>query len=231
MKAPDDKTSMDLIVGQLSLWLDVPAQKIRLSALTKGGGSTADAVLRIGGHEFVVAFKRYPNSQVVWAAADQVLRQLKQMNKPKAIPIVAFPFLGEHLAALAKERGCNWMDLCGNGDIEAPGLRILVQGNPNRYRYAGRPANVFSPKRSRIIRYLVIFSDASYTQTVLAHETGLSRGFTSQIISRLKQEGYLSETDGAYHLKNPAVVLDDWLNRYDFAQHTIIKGQIGRAHV
>ena len=44
------------------------------------------------------------------------------------------------------EYGVSWRDLSGNARIVAPGLRILIDGKPKRYKRRGRPSTAFAPK-------------------------------------------------------------------------------------
>lgn len=63
-----------------------------------------------------------------------------------------------------RARGLSWLDLSGNADIHAPGLRIFVEGKPNRFASAGRPSTVFSPKAVRITRLMLVDPDRWWSQ-------------------------------------------------------------------
>lgn len=67
------------------------------------------------------------------------------------MPIVAVPFMGETGRRLCAEAGVSWVDLSGNAWIDAPGKQIRFVGHKNRLSSAGRPADVFAPRSSRVM--------------------------------------------------------------------------------
>jgi len=57
-----------------------------------------------------------------------------------AVPVVAVPYMGDLGKRLCAEADVSWFDLSGNADIDAPGLRVLIEGKPNRFVRSGRPS-------------------------------------------------------------------------------------------
>jgi hypothetical protein len=91
------------------------------------------------------------------------------------VPIVAVPFMGETGRRLCAEAGVSWVDLSGNAWIDAPGRQIRFVGQKNRFTSAGRPADVFAPRSSRVIRALLMEPERAFTQRA-CRTSGLDQG-------------------------------------------------------
>jgi hypothetical protein len=132
--------------------------------------------------------------------------------------------VGQRLCAQAD---VSWFDLSGNAHIVAPGLRIIVEGKPNRYSRRGRPSSAFAPKSSRIARRLLIEPNRSFRQQDLAREARLDDGFTSRIVHRLEKDRLVVRgKDGTIRATDPSLLLDAWSEAYDFEKHTILRGHV-----
>jgi hypothetical protein len=119
------------------------------------------------------------------------------------------------------------MDLSGNAHILAPGLRVLVDGRPNRFRSSGRPQNTFAPKSARVVRWLLSHPSEPLTQRQIAHATDMAEGYVSRIVGRLEHEGYLARDEGCAVLpKDPSLLLDAWREAYQFSKHTLHQGHV-----
>src|SRR5690606_22869756 len=95
------------------------------------------------------------------------------------------PFMEKAGRELCDKAQVSWLDLSGNARITAPGLRVWVEGRPNKYARRGRPLNVFAPKSSRITRLLLIDWKQFQTQANLARAAGLDDGYVSKVVRRL----------------------------------------------
>jgi len=128
---------------------------------------------------------------------------------------------------LCEQSGVSWLDLSGNAQIVAPGLRIRIEGRPNKYRDRGRPPNVFAPKSSRIGRQLLFRPQRFQTQAELARQTELDDGYVSKIVRRLELEHFVeANDDGAVRPRDPNLLLDAWHGAYDFRRHRIMQGHV-----
>ena len=156
----------------------------------------------------------------------------KSSNMPRpmqteGLPLIVVPFMGPVGRDLCEKSSVSWFDLSGNAKIVAPGLRIWIEGRPNKYSDRGRPPNVFASKSSRIARQLLLQPQRFQTQAELARQTGLGDGYVSKIVRRLEQEQYLDANDvGAVRPRDPNLLLDAWHGAYDFSRHRIIKGHV-----
>lgn len=169
----------------------------------------------------VVESIKSTSSAPIAAAAKKVKNLIKQTRR-QVLPLVAVPFMGEAGRKVCEEMDVGWLDFSGNAHITAPGLCIIVEGKPNRFKNKGRPANLFAPKSSRLIRWLLIHSSESLTQREISRGTGLDEGFVSRLVSRLEQDGYLLRDDrGGLRSKDPDLLLDSWRAIYDFSRHNV----------
>ena len=115
----------------------------------------ADIAVEHGRHRFVIEVKAASSSASVGAAIEQLKRYTSRAGR-RVIPILAVPYMGEVSRRLCSDAEVSWFDLSGNANIVAPGLRIQIEGKPNRFVRPGRPSTVFAPKSSRIARHLLI---------------------------------------------------------------------------
>jgi hypothetical protein len=143
------------------------------------------------------------------------------------LPVVAVPFMGDVGKRLCADAGVSWFDLSGNAHIVAPGLRILIEGKPNRFVQRGRPSTAFAPKSSRIARQLLIDPRKAWRQQDLARAARLDDGFTSRIVQRLEHDRLIERTaQSLLRVRDANLLLDAWSEAYDFEKHTIIKGHV-----
>lgn len=185
-----------------------------------------DGLFEVLGFSFAVAYKNAAGAAPVAAAVGQAKLQASRLSD-KAIPLVAVPFMGETGQRLCEDAGVSWLDLSGNARIKTPGLRIWIEGRPNRFKERGRPSNVFAPKSARIARWLLIHPDEAKSQRELAQETDMDEGQTSRIISRLLKDGLvLRDGQGLIRVQDRALLLDAWHEVYDFSKHQILKGHV-----
>ncbi|MCC6805778.1 MAG: hypothetical protein IT381_00010 [Deltaproteobacteria bacterium] len=207
----------------LASLLAVPQRDLRLSS---PDGYGAAALLHWDQHTFVVELLKAASPGTISEHGNRLAAAAKRAGK-KAIPLLGVAYMTEAGRRLCAAAHLSWFDLSGNSRIIAPGLRVIVDGRPNRFRGRGRPASIFAPKSARVVRWLLEHSAKPLTQRQIAHATEMTEGFVSRIVSRLLQESYVvRETSGALRLKNSDVLLDAWCDEYDFSKHTILHGHV-----
>jgi hypothetical protein len=162
---------------------------------------------------------------------DAAMERLRRLAPGDATQVLAVPYMGPKAQAFARERHSSWLDLSGNVDLRAPGLRIRVDGRPNRFASPGRPSTAFSPKASRIARALLAYPGNTWRQHELASYTGLSSGYVSKVVARLTEDDLLdARPDGSVVAKSASVLLDAWAQVYRFERHTLAQHHaIGRS--
>jgi len=224
MKVPSEKQAIAQIVKALSDLVNVSLDDV--GVFREPRAPNADAVVKAGPFTFVVEWKGSNNAGSVAIAVEQVRKYARQLSK-KAIPLVAVPFMGEVGRERCAEAGVSWMDLSGNARIIAPGLRIIVEGKPNRFKRKGRPSTAFAPKSSRIARWLLMHPDQPVTQREIAQATDMDEGFTSRIVAKLEEDNLIvRDKERAIKVRDPDLLLDSWREEYDFEKHYIIRGHI-----
>ncbi len=195
---------------------------IRPSANGRGTG----AVVGVGRSVFLVSWRSAGDAAHVASAIDQLRRHGGRVPK-RTTPVVVVPFMGRAGGELCEGAGVGWLDLSGNAKIVAPGLRIQIEGRPNRFKRAGRPSTVFAPKSARIARWLLIHAGEALTQRELATATGVDEGLTSRIVRRLAQDGLVARDDrGAVQVARPDALLDAFREAYEFGKHAILRGHV-----
>ena len=212
------------MAAQLAKLLDAAGSAVRIHQEPRAQG--ADAVIEVGETAFVVAWKGSGAAAPVASAIERVQRSASALDR-RVIPLVAVPFMGPVGSRRCEEAGVAWLDLSGNARIVAPGIRVLIEGQPNQFKRRGRPINAFAPKSARIARWLLMHPRHPVAQREIAQATGVDEGFTSRIVSRLEENGLvIREPDGGIRPGDPDLLLDSWREVYDFSKHQILPGHV-----
>ncbi len=205
---------------------DLLAELANLSVKRVKPEENTDLLLRLGPHLLVVEVKTNSRAGMVAQAAENA-RQAARKGKATAIPLVAVPFMGEVGRKICQEQGVSFVDLSGNADINAPGLRVRVTGKPNLFVQRGRPSSVFAPKSSRLTRILLTEPKRWWRQAELTRAGQLGAGYVSRICRRL-EEDHLIERDsqGSVRPRDPNLLLEAWRAQYDLRRHDIRQGHV-----
>ncbi|WP_269538032.1 type IV toxin-antitoxin system AbiEi family antitoxin [Cerasicoccus fimbriatus] len=215
------------VLVHLADLLDVGTEAATVRSNAKLGSSEADMVVDFGGLVFVVEIKKKGDAASVGQAIRHVLSGADALGS-KALPLVVVPYMGDVGRKLCGEARVSWLDLSGNASLSGrPGLRIQIEGKPNRFKSPGRPQNLFAPKSARITRRLLMSPDTALTQRELAEQSGLDEGFTSRIVREMESQDLLiRDHKGAVRASNPRLLLEAWREAYDFNKHQITKGHV-----
>jgi hypothetical protein len=185
-----------------------------------------DYQIKVGGFRFVAEYKTTSSPGVLSGSIDR-LKGFMGIKKTGAVPVIIVPFMGEVGKAYCERAGVSWLDLSGNANIKAAGLKVRVEGRPNKYIERGRKVNLFAAKSSRVVRQLLLNPGKFQMQHELAGLTGLDDGYVSKIVRRLLDEEYLDvQNGGGVRPKDPNVLIDAWDERYDFDRHRVLKGHV-----
>ena len=184
-----------------------------------------DLILKGHGRSFALEWKSRDDAPIIAGAIAQLKRA-----PGKAIPILAVPFMGEAGRKMSAEAGISWIDLQGNVDIRGPGLLIRRLDSP-RPKRVGRPANVFAPASSRLIRALLMSEGQALSHRELVERSGLDKARVSRLIPRLEQMGAIRRVAWAndrpqFAAVHPGALLQGWRQAYDFSSHSIRRGFI-----
>ena len=224
MDLPTEMQLSGLVVQLLSNLLDVPMREIHVR--NRGAGSMSDLLLDAGNHKFAVELRSSGVAAPVTAGIAKIKSSATRRRKDVAALLVV-PYMGDVGRKLCEDAGVSWIDLSGNAHIVARGVRIHIAGLPNKFKRLGRPSNVFAPKSSRICRLLLLRAGEALTQREIARATAMDEGFTSRIVKKLEQDGFVvRDESGAVKAKNPDLLLDAWRETYAFRKHRIIRGHV-----
>ncbi len=223
MSIVQQKEALRKIVNLIKEWTAAENGEVDFHPAEKG--FEIDLIQRAGDWVFAVEYKRSGAAQFVIGAIEKLNKNIGKIDG-NIIPVVAVPFMGETGRRLCEEKKVSWLDLSGNADITAPGLRIHVEGKPNKFKSVGRPKNIFAPKSSRITRHLLIAPERCITQRELTNETNLDEGLVSRVVREMEKSGLLQRDSsaGGVRPKDPSILLDAWHEKYTFSKHRIIKG-------
>lgn len=214
-----ERTARRIVEGLLSKWLD---EQVSLET-PPTRKREVDFLARIGTTTLVIEYKAAGDASSVVEA----IRRLEEYVRPGEVPVAVVPFMGDAGRRLCARAGVSWVDLSGNADIQGPRLRILIEGQPNRYVHLGRPATAFAPKSSRLARWLVIHPQASFSQRDLARETQLDPGQVSRLVARLQERGLVKVSErGRVALGDLRLMLEAWRDDYRFQRHHVIRGHV-----
>ncbi|MBK8231534.1 MAG: MarR family transcriptional regulator [Candidatus Eisenbacteria bacterium] len=224
MRATEEQAAVRKAAARLAELLGASKSEVRLRPDRRVPG--ADAVIEVAGATFVVEFKASAGAALISIAIEQVKRYASALGR-RAVPLVVVPFMGPTGRRRCEEAQVAWCDLSGNARIVAPGIRVLIEGQPNQFKSRGRPSSAFAPKSARIARWLLMHPGQPASQREIAQATGMDEGFTSRIVSRLEEAELLArEPDGGIRLRDPDLLLDAWREDYDFSKHHIFRGHM-----
>lgn len=186
------------------------------------GGKAANVVFKIGRTRYGVKYRSHADAASVVAAVHGLKKLVGGL-----VPLVLVPHMGAAGGQVCQEAGIGWFDLSGNGHLEAPRLRVHVEGKPNAFKRPGRPRSVFAPKSARIARWLLTHPDERFSQEALARATSMGKGFVSRIVRRLEELSLvLRDPAGEVRPRDPKTMLEAWREVYDFSKHEILRGHI-----
>jgi hypothetical protein len=202
------------------------AELTKLPVKSVKPGAADDLLARLGPYLIAVEAKSNSRAAAVAQAAQSARAAAKRAGR-QVIPLVAVPFMGDVGAKVCAEQQVGFVDLSGNADINAPGLRVRVSGKPNLFVQRGRPSSVFAPKSSRLARVMLQDPKRSWRQAELAAESQLGPGYVSRICKRLEEDRLIERTpEGGVRPRDPNLILEAWQSQYDFRRHDIRQGHV-----
>ena len=222
MRSPSEGQAIREVAERLAELLDVDPADVGIRH--SPARAPVDALIDLAGRTFAVAWKAAGAAAPVAMAAERARDSAGQGGRA-VIPLVAVPFMGRAGREQCEEAGVGWVDLSGNASISAPGIRVLVEGQPNRFKRRGRPSSAFAPKSARIARWLLLHPHRPMSQRAIAQATDMDEGFTSRIVSKLEEDELINRhEDGAISARDPDLLLEAWGEDYEFSKHRILQG-------
>ena len=227
MQIPDEAHTVQDVITRLAALLAYPTAAIHPQLEVRISDQwLVDGLVELGPYTFVIEWKPSGSAAPVLQAIKHVIRGRDGVGA-HAIPLVAVPHMGHIGRRACMGKGVAWLDLSGNAWILATGLRIVVQGKPNRFKRRGRLSSAFAPKSSRIARWLLVHPDKAPRQHELADAVGISRGLTSRVVTRLLNDGLVGrDSGGGIRVRDRGTLLDAWHEVYGFDRHAIVRGHV-----
>ncbi|MBG0785603.1 MAG: hypothetical protein H0S79_10920 [Anaerolineaceae bacterium] len=228
MDNPSEKEAIRNTADLLCAWLDCTSsqifkeQEINTNQLK---GYTIDAIIKIRNIDFLIEYKKFGDASSV----KNGIRQLNNINanKKNIIKTLVVPYMHELGRKYCNEANLSWLDLSGNANITGPGIRIIIENQPNLYKRPGRSSSVFAPKASRVARFLLYNRTEAFSQREISKKTNLGEGYVSKIVNSLVNLNLIDrDEEGNVTIQDPVTLLDAWLEKYSFSKHNSISGYI-----
>lgn len=150
------------------------------------------------------------------------LRQLKTglLKEPAAYPVLASFFVTPRVREICREEGAGYLDLAGNCYLRMDDLYVEKEVEKNPFPRPGRPASLFSPVSSRVLRAMLEEPKRTWTLRELSKTAQVSLGQTSKVCRRLSEEEYAGKTEKRIQLTQAGKLLDAWREQYTLEKST-----------
>lgn len=227
MIIPDEERAIEAAIKMLCKWLDCDASQANALEIPqkRNGDGLIDAAVELKQTIFLLEYRQSGQISSVAGGIDHLQRADEGLED--TVKVLVVPYMFELGRQRCESAGISWLDLSGNADVKAPGIRIFVQGMSNRFKRPGRPTNVFAPKSSRVSRILLYNPRSAFMQSELAELAVLGEGYVSRIVRTLEDQNLVERVEeGKVMVRDQALLLDAWFESYDFQKHTIHKGYV-----
>lgn len=208
----------------IASWFEGDKGKVSFAHRKTAGLPKIDLIQKIQGYNFIVEWKHAATSGLIAAAIENIRNSAAKINDAATVAVIAVPFMGEAGRGLCERAGISWLDLSGNARITAPGLKIHIEGKPNKFKSVGRAKNPFAPKSSRIAREFLLNPGIVLTQRELAIKTRLNETLVGRVVRELENENLLTrdKETNAVHAPDLDLLLEAWRENYQFDKHSEI---------
>jgi len=144
-----------------------------------------------------------------------VYRQLPWLQQFGAALLVA-PRISPRTRGILTDGGISWLETDGDCRIAIGGLFIERSLGGRRQREPGAAetrfvADLLSGGALRIVRWLLMEPERSWTLTDMASRAGLTIGFVSRTFKTLARDAYVERERGSTRLLDRDALLDGWV--------------------
>jgi DNA-binding transcriptional regulator YhcF (GntR family) len=144
-------------------------------------------------------------------------------NRQNLIPIVIAKYLSPKKREECKKAGINFLDFSGNVFFHyKEGIHIERVGFANKFPEFREMRGPFSDKASLILREM-LKEDKIWGVRECAEKVNLDAGYVSRMFQNLEKLDYLEKINSKGKLKNKKVILEDWINFYNFRKNKEFK--------
>ncbi len=225
---PNQAQAKKIIQKIISNWLRCQPERIEV-ANTKANKNQAVEHRRLDlpdDYSFRVIYRKGVNSTQLRS----LFERIHNLDPQKRVPpfLLVLPYFTPAIKENCQKYDINWMDLCGNAQIKNENLIINIQGKKNRFKETDENTSIYTGKRSRVVRRLLLDPKEAFSQKTLASETNLSQPTISRTCKKLVKKGVVERIKkpkrSLYKIKYPYEVLRDWEQNYQFFAHDITRG-------
>lgn len=222
------KEAVQNAANLLCAWLDCKSSQI-IDGLELSDNQlqdyAVDAIIYLQDVAFLIEYEKSGDV----GSVKKGIRKLNSViaSEKNTIKTLVVPYMHELGRKYCNEASISWLDLSGNANITGPGIRIIIEDQPNLYKRPGRSSSVFAPKASRVARFLLYNYPGVFSQREIAEKTDLGEGYVSKIVKTLENLDLIARDEKEHiAIQDPVVLLDAWLEKYSFAKHNSIRGYI-----
>ena len=195
----------------------IPSLKVTKTRIDPKGAVQADLALEVitpPGRKQWLFFEIKANP--VAGLVRESVRQLKARlpKRPPAYAMLGSNFIGPRVREVCREEKVGYLDLAGNCYLQLDDFYLEKEVEKNPFPRPGRPASLFTPVSSRILRALLEEPKRVWTVLDLSRTTRASLGQTSNVCRRLLEEKYVVKAQGRIQIVEPGKLLDDWRDEY-----------------
>lgn len=142
--------------------------------------------------------------------SDPRLSTIEKVIKGRRPHVILAPHLSAKAREAIEDAEWGWLETRGNAHIDSRGIYIHIESPADRV--VRRPgALLIPPQGERIARYLLDTFPSAHTFTEIAGFTKLDKGYTSRILSRLRQRGLVSYSrNRPVEVSDPAELFELW---------------------
>lgn len=133
--------------------------------------------------------------------------------------LIISPYLSQDKRDECKDAGVNYIDLSGNVFIKLEGVYIEREGFPNLFPERRKGRSLFSDKASLVLRAMLQEKEENWGIRQLAKKADLDPGFVSRLARELGERNYIVRSGSAIKLREPKLILDDWVNDYKYRKN------------
>ena len=155
--------------------------------------------------------------------ARQVVYELKHwmINQRDVYGIFIAPYISPSAGAICEEADIGYLDLAGNCLLLFETVYIRQTGAPNPDIQKRYLRSLYSRKAERVLRVLLNESQRAWKITEMAQVAEVSLGQVANVKKLLLDREWLSTPADGMRLTNPAALLDEWAQAYNFRRNEI----------
>ncbi|MGD8847105.1 MAG: type IV toxin-antitoxin system AbiEi family antitoxin [Desulfobacteraceae bacterium] len=152
-------------------------------------------------------------------AVNQMLRCKEKF--PDAYFIFIAPYISPKSADICEYDGIGHLDLSGNCLLSFDNIFIQKKNYPNQFVEKRDLKSLYAPKAERVLRVLLCNPGKEWKIKELAAESAVSLGQASNVKRALFDRELVSGKRGGFRLTDPAALLSEWADNYDYRKNEV----------